>query len=164
MSGESEVTVELQVNGSDMRCEVPTSEMLIDTLRERLALTGTNLGCDHAACGACTVRVGDTPVASCSTFTWQVTGESVVTVEGLLTDGSLSAEQAAFAERSAFQCGYCTPGLLTLTSVLLDEEPEPTSDLVREWISANICRCTGYEVIIEAVLDAAERRGASDAG
>ncbi len=156
--------VEFTVNDEAVTWDVPTSEMLIDTLRDRLGLTGTNLGCDHAACGACTVRVGEVPAASCSTFTWQVDGASVVTVEGLCADGALSAEQAAFAERSAFQCGYCTPGLLTLTSLLLDEVPDPTPEVVREWISANICRCTGYEVIVEAVLDAAARRRSSDAG
>ena len=159
MSGEREVAVSLRLNGVELQADVPTSEMLIDTVRERAGLTGTNLGCDHGACGACTVNVDGAPVASCSTFTWVADGADVVTIEGLGSDPStMSAEQAAFADRSAFQCGYCTPGLVMLTAALLDEHPDPTRDQIVEWISANICRCTGYEMVIDAVVDASARR------
>jgi aerobic carbon-monoxide dehydrogenase small subunit len=158
-----EVSVSLRLNGADETITVPTSEMLVDTVRERFGLKGTNIGCDQASCGACTVRVEGNPVASCSTFTWQADDRDVTTIEGLGRPGNLSPEQTAVAENSAFQCGYCTPGLLMSTSALLDTHPNPDRDTIVEWLGANICRCTGYQMIIEAVQRAAELRGGSDA-
>lgn len=150
-----QVSVQLRVNGSHVAADVPTSEMLFDTARDRLGLTGANLGCDHASCGACTMLVDGSPRASCSTFTWAVEGADVVTIEGLSVDGQPSEVQAAFAEGSAFQCGYCTPGLIMTATALLAEKPDPDEATVREWISSNVCRCTGYSMVIEAVQRAA---------
>ncbi|MEM7096288.1 MAG: (2Fe-2S)-binding protein [Actinomycetota bacterium] len=149
----AEVPVRLTVNGNEIAVEVPTSEMLFDTARDRLGLTGANLGCDHASCGACTMIVDGDPRASCSTFTWAAEGAEVTTIEGL---GGDSPVQRAFADRSAFQCGYCTPGLIMTTTAMLAEIPEPDETTIREWISSNICRCTGYAMIIEAAQAAAE--------
>ena len=156
--GSTDVAVDFTVNGDDTNVTVPTSEMLIDTVRDRLGLTGTNLGCDHGACGACTVRVEGDLVAACSTFTWQADGTRVVTIEGLGSPEHTGPEQEALAEQSALQCGYCTPGMVMTTAALLDEIPEPDRADIVEWLGSNICRCTGYEMIIEAVQDAARRR------
>lgn len=154
----TEIAVDLTVNGDSVALTVPTSEMLIDTVRDRLGLTGTNLGCDHGACGACTVRVEGEVAAGCSTFTWQADGAQVMTIEGLGSPDRPGPEQQAFAEQSALQCGYCTPGMVVTTSALLDEIPEPERADIVEWLGSNICRCTGYEMIVEAVQDAARRR------
>ena len=150
------------LNGSETSFHVRSEEMLIDVLRERAGLTGTKLSCDIGACGACTVLVDGKPSASCATFAWQVADREIKTVEGLSSgDGDLDPVQAAFIDHSSFQCGYCTPGMIMLARALLDENPNPDRDEVRQWMSANICRCTGYEMIIEAVQDAAERNRSS---
>ena len=151
------VNVVLQLNGANHALAIAPNEMLIDTIRTRFGLTGTKLGCDQGSCGACTVRVGSEPMASCSTFTWQTDRVEVTTIEGLGRD-DLAAEQAAFAETGAFQCGYCTPGLILSTASLLDTNPHPDRRTIIEWLGSNICRCTGYAVIVEAVEDAAQRR------
>jgi carbon-monoxide dehydrogenase small subunit len=130
--------------------------MLIDILRDRLALTGTKLSCDLATCGACSVLLDGKPVASCSTFAWQADGADICTIEGLAApDGTLDPVQQAFVDNSAFQCGYCTPGMIVLARALLDHDPNPDRASIRNWMGANICRCTGYEMIIEAVEKAA---------
>ena len=154
--------VTFRLNGSETSFHVRSEEMLIDVLRERGGLTGTKLSCDLGACGACTVLVDGKPSASCVTFAWQVVDRDIRTIEGLSSgDGDLDPVQAAFIEHSSFQCGYCTPGMIMLARALLDENPNPDRDEVRQWMSANICRCTGYEMIIEAVQDAAERNRSS---
>ena len=154
--------VTFRLNGSETSFHVRSEEMLIDVLRERAGLTGTKLSCDLGACGACTVLVDGKPSASCVTFAWQVVDRDIRTIEGLSSgDGDLDPVQAAFIEHSSFQCGYCTPGMIMLARALLDENPNPNRDEVRQWMSANICRCTGYEMIIEAVQDAAERNRSS---
>ena len=154
--------VTFRLNGSETSFHVRSEEMLIDVLRERAGLTGTKLSCDLGACGACTVLVDGKPSASCVTFAWQVVDRDIRTIEGLSSgDGDLDPVQAAFIEHSSFQCGYCTPGMIMLARALLDENPNPNRDEVRQWMSANICRCTGYEMIIEAVQDAAERSRSS---
>ena len=156
------VNVTFQLNGSETSFHVRSEEMLIDVLRERAGLTGTKLSCDLGACGACTVLVDGKPSAACVTFAWQVADRDIRTIEGLSSgDGDLDPVQAAFIEHSSFQCGYCTPGMIMLARALLDENPNPERDEVRQWMSANICRCTGYEMIIEAVQDAAERNRSS---
>ena len=151
----NEVTVVLTVNGEARTFDVPTSEMLFDTLRDRLGLGGANLGCDHASCGACTMLVDGSPRASCSTFTWAADGAEVTTIEGVGSATDPSPVQEAFRACSAFQCGYCTPGLIMTTTALLAEHDEPDDATIRSWLSSNICRCTGYSMIIDAV-----RRGA----
>ncbi|CAN0560272.1 unnamed protein product, partial [Laminaria digitata] len=144
------------VNGVGREFHVRPEEMLIDVLRDRLALTGAKLSCDLGACGACTVLLDNKPVSSCATFAWQAGGAEIRTIEGLAgADDTLDPVQQAFIENSAFQCGYCTPGMIMLARALLDRDPSPDRDAIRAWMGANICRCTGYEMIIEAVEKAA---------
>lgn len=148
--------ISFTLNGTAEEVHVRPDDMLIDVLRDRSGLTGTKLACDVGACGACTVLADDRPVASCSTFAWQIDGKDVRTVEGLAgTDGTPDPVQRAFIGNAAFQCGFCTPGMIMLARALLDHDPSPDRDTVREWMGANICRCTGYEMILEAVEQAA---------
>lgn len=154
-------SVSFVLNDAATRLDVPSAEILVDTLRDRAGLTGTRVGCDQGACGACTVLLDGSPIAACSTFSWQVDGGSVVTIEGVGGAGGLANEQRAFAETSAFQCGYCTPGLVLITTALLAEVPDPDDETIREWLSSNICRCTGYQMVVEAVRAAAEARRSS---
>jgi carbon-monoxide dehydrogenase small subunit len=136
--------------------EVPTCLTLADMLREEFNLRGTNLSCNQGVCGSCTVIVDDTPIAACHTFAFEIEGKNVRTIEGLESaDGTLDPVQESFAELSAFQCGFCTPGMIMLSRALLDHNEDPSEDLIKEWISSNICRCTGYSMIIEAVQLAA---------
>ncbi|MEE2996157.1 MAG: (2Fe-2S)-binding protein [Pseudomonadota bacterium] len=152
------VHVSFCLNDEETSFEVRSEEMLIDVLRERAGLTGTKLSCDLGACGACTVLLDGKPAASCSTFAWQAAESDVRTIEGLAgANGELDPVQTAFVDHSSFQCGYCTPGMIMLARALLDENPSPMRDDIRQWMGANICRCTGYEMIIEAVEDAARR-------
>jgi aerobic-type carbon monoxide dehydrogenase small subunit (CoxS/CutS family) len=149
-------SVSFNVNGKDVTCEVEPRMTLADLLREELRLTGTHIGCEHGVCGACTVIVDGRAVRSCLLFGVQMSGTRVVTVEGLGTNAGLSPLQAAFRRHHALQCGFCTPGVLTTVHAFLSEEPDPTADRVREVLSGNICRCTGYVGIVNAVLDAAK--------
>ncbi|MGE0737158.1 MAG: (2Fe-2S)-binding protein [Alphaproteobacteria bacterium] len=153
----SSIAVRLTLNGTARRLEVAPNRILADALREDFALTGTKIACDQATCGACTVLVDGAPTASCSTFAWQVDGKDVLTIEGLARDGALDPVQAAFKARSAFQCGYCTPGMILLTKALLQRHRQPDRATIRAYLSANVCRCTGYQMIVEAVEDAARR-------
>ncbi len=147
----------MTVNGAPWQGEAPAALMLADLLRDELRLTGVKIACDQAVCGACTVLVDGVPTAACTTFAFMADGADVETIEGLADSGELSAVQAAFKYNSAFQCGYCTPGLIILTTALLRDDPAPARATIREWLSANICRCTGYLMVIEAVEDAAAR-------
>ncbi len=159
MSGEF-AFLKFTLNGTRREAHVRAEEMLIDLLRERFDLTGTKLACDVGACGACTVLVDGRPVASCSTFAWQADGADIRTVEGLGDDdGTLDPVQRAFVGNSAFQCGYCTPGMILLARALLDGDPAPDRAKIRSWMAANVCRCTGYEMIVEAVEDAVRLSG-----
>ena len=152
------VCINLKLNGAEQSFKVRPDEMLIDVVRERAGLTGTKLACDVGACGACTVLIDGRPAASCSTFAWQAESRDVRTVEGLAeADRRLDPVQAAFITHSSFQCGYCTPGMIMLARALLNHCPDPARDQIRQWMGANICRCTGYEMIIDAVEDAARR-------
>ena len=139
------------------RKAVPAERLLADMLRDDLGCTGTKIGCSRGVCGACTTLVNGRPVASCSTFAFQVQGCELTTIEGVAQAGVLDAVQQAFVDHAAFQCGYCTAGMILLTKALLAHDPEPSRDTIVEWISANVCRCTGYALIIEAVEDAARR-------
>ena len=151
MSGEF-VFVSCTVNGTAEELHVRPEEMLIDVLRDRLALTGTKLSCDLGACGACTVLLDGKPVSSCGIFAWQADGSDILTIEGLAdANGALDPVQQAFVDNSAFQCGFCTPGMIMLARGLLDHDPAPDKSAIRAGMGANICRCTGYEMIIEAV-------------
>ena len=150
--------ISLTVNGGAVRREVPPRLTLVDFLRDALNLTGTHVGCEHGVCGACSVLLDGAPVRSCLVFAVQADGSDVTTVEGLAgPDGALSPLQDAFWETHALQCGYCTPGLLIAAQALLAENPEPSDADIREAIGGNLCRCTGYGQIVEAVRLAAAR-------
>jgi carbon-monoxide dehydrogenase small subunit len=156
LDGESEFEIDLILNGKEFRALVPAGITLFELLRDRCGLSGTKLACSRAACGACTVIVGGRPATSCSLFAFQAEGATVTTIEGLAKKNSLHPIQASFRSHSAFQCGYCTPGMIMLAKALLDREAAPSPARVKEWMTSNICRCTGYKLIIEAVLDAAK--------
>ena len=146
--------IELQVNGTAVAAEVEPRTSLVDFLRDTLRLTGTHIGCEHGVCGACTVIVGGDAVRSCLMLAVQAEGEKVITVEGLSNDEALTPLQAAFRKHHALQCGFCTPGMLTTAHALLTQEPKADADRVRAVLSGNLCRCTGYIPIVEAVLEA----------
>ena len=153
-------TISFTLNGEAVSIEAPTSAVLAEVLRDECELTGIKLACSRTVCGACTSLVDQRPVAACSTFLFQVEGAEVLTVEGLAKGDELDPVQAAFADNSAFQCGYCTAGMIMLTKGLLARHPQPDRKTIVDWISSNICRCTGYAMIIEAVEDAARRLAA----
>jgi carbon-monoxide dehydrogenase small subunit len=146
--------VNFVLNGKPVTVDVEPRLHLADCLREILGQTGTHLGCEHGVCGACTVIVDDAAVRACLILTVQVEGSSVVTVEGLSNEEALSPLQTAFRKHHALQCGFCTPGMLTTAHALLTEEPDANADRIRAALSGNLCRCTGYIPIVEAVLEA----------
>jgi aerobic carbon-monoxide dehydrogenase small subunit len=154
--------IDLVVNGAPRSAAAEVRKTLADFLREDLALTGTHLGCEHGVCGACTVLVDGVAVRSCLMLAVQAAGRDVVTVEGLADGEQLHPVQQAFWESHAFQCGFCTPGFVMSTLALLKEDPDPSEEEVRETLSGNICRCSGYQTIVEGVLLAA--RKVRDAG
>jgi carbon-monoxide dehydrogenase small subunit len=146
--------IEFEVNGKPVSVDVDPRLSLADCLRSELGLTGTHLGCEHGVCGACTVIVNGAAVRSCLMLAVQASGDSVVTVEGLSNDEALTPLQASFRKHHALQCGFCTPGMVTTAHALLTHEPDCDEERVRDVLSGNICRCTGYVPIVEAVLDA----------
>jgi aerobic carbon-monoxide dehydrogenase small subunit len=149
---------ELSVNGETHAVEVEPRMSLLDCLRERLSLTGTHAGCEHGVCGACTVLLDGVPVRSCLMFAVQADGYAITTIEGLTPGpGELSLIQDAFCETHGMQCGYCTPAMILTAHALLADNPAPTRTEIVEAISGNICRCTGYAQIVEAIALAAER-------
>ena len=155
--------IALTVNGAPVEAEVEDRLHLGDFLRRELSLTGTHLGCEHGVCGACTVMVDGQAVRSCLMLAVQARGREVTTVEGLAADdGTLSPLQEAFREHHALQCGFCTPGMLTSLTAFLRDNPAPTDREVREAISGNICRCTGYQPIVAAALAAAGAKAAEE--
>ncbi len=157
--------VALTVNGEVHQREVEPRLLLSDFLRHDLELPGTHVGCEHGVCGACTVLLDGEAVRSCLLFAVQADGREVVTVEGLAEpDGSLHPLQRAFGEHHALQCGFCTPGFLMTLIPFLEEDPDPDDAAIRAAISGNLCRCTGYHNIVEAVRAALEERRATDAG
>jgi carbon-monoxide dehydrogenase small subunit len=151
-------TVSLEVNGEQVELEVPTRRLLVHFLRDDLGLTGTHIGCDTGNCGACTVHVDDEPVKSCMLLAVQAEGAKITTVEGLAADGELTGLQQAFNEHHALQCGYCTPGMLMSATALLARNPSPSQEDVRVAIQGNICRCTGYVNIVDAIVAAGSSR------
>ena len=160
--------IALRLNGTERRIEVEDQVLLIELVRG-LGLVGTKLSCDTQVCGACTVLLDGRPVSSCTTLALEAEGRTVETIEGLATAGAPGSEaptlhpiQQAFIDRFAFQCGYCTPGMIMAAKALLDEQPDPDPATVRHWMEGNICRCTGYGTIVEAVLDAAHPERAGD--
>jgi len=152
-------TLTLAVNGEERTVEVEPRLLLVHLLRQKLGLTGTHVGCDTTSCGACTVLVDGTPVKSCTYFAVQAEGRSITTVEGLMNGGELHPVQQGFKEEHGLQCGFCTPGMLLVTSALLEENPNPSEEEIRWAISGNLCRCTGYQNIVKSVQWAAAKRG-----
>jgi aerobic carbon-monoxide dehydrogenase small subunit len=153
----AEAPVTLRINGQDFSGQVEPRQLLVDFIRENADLTGTHVGCDSTNCGACTVLVDGRSVKSCTMFAVQAEGSEVQTVESLAGDDDLSPLQAAFHEHRALQCGYCTPGMLMSSKHLLDNNPSPSRDEIKNGLSGNLCRCTGYRQIVDAVEDAAAR-------
>ncbi len=150
------ITIRPIVNGVPRRIAVEPRRTLADMLREDLGLTGTNLGCEHGACGACTVLVNGQSVRGCLMFAVQTDGCEVQTVEGLAADGEMHPLQQAFWEQQGLQCGFCTPGVLMSACELLKQNPDPSEEEIRHALSGNICRCTGYQHIVAAVRQAAK--------
>jgi aerobic carbon-monoxide dehydrogenase small subunit len=147
-------TISIDVNGETHEREVPVRRLLVHFLRDDLGLTGTHIGCDTGNCGACTVHVNGLPVKSCMLLAVQADGAMVRTVEGLAADGELTALQQSFSDHHALQCGYCTPGMLMSATALLERNPRPSEEEVKVALQGNICRCTGYVNIVEAVMAA----------
>ena len=154
-AGEQSVSIRLVVNERPHVIDVDAGETLLGTLRERLALVGPKEACCEGECGACTVLVDGSPVASCIAASGSMDGRTIRTVEGLAGSGELTALQQAFVSHAAVQCGYCTPGVLMVLTALLDDVPEPSEADIRQSLAGNICRCTGYQQIVDAALDAA---------
>ncbi len=152
-------TVSTRVNGTDYKLVVEPRMLLSDFLRHELGLTGTHVGCEHGVCGACTVLVDGLPMRSCLMFAPQVQGREVSTVEGLASDGVLHPLQEAFREAHGLQCGFCTAGILMTLTEFLDAHPAPDEAEIRKALSGNLCRCTGYQHIVDAVLALVRPRG-----
>ena len=145
------------INGAEHSLEVESRLLLVHLLREKLGLTGTHVGCDTSSCGACTVLVDGVPIKSCTHFAVQVDGREVKTVEGLANGAELHPIQEGFREEHGLQCGFCTPGMMLVSSALLEENPDPTEEEIRWALSGNICRCTGYQNIVKSVQWAANK-------
>ncbi len=149
-------TLEVELNGQRRQVDIEDRTLLLDLLRD-LGLTGAKPSCEMEVCGSCTVLLDGLPVSACTTLAAEARGRSIETIEGLAKDGGLHPLQEAFLEHFAFQCGYCTPGMILTAKALLDENPAPSREEVLHWMEGSICRCTGYESIVNAVLAAAER-------
>ena len=152
----SNIHVTAKVNGDDVEFLCDPRETLLDVLRDRLNLTGTKEGCGTGDCGACTVTIDDRLVCSCLMLGVEASGKSVETIEGMAKGDKLHPLQKKFVEHAALQCGICTPGILVAAKNLLEKNPDPNEEQVRYWLAGNLCRCTGYDKIIKAVLDAAK--------
>ncbi len=150
-------TITVTVNGAESTREVESRTLLVHFIREELALTGTHIGCDTTSCGTCTVLVNDRAVKSCTVFAVQADGASVETIEGVAQNGELHPLQEGFWENHGLQCGFCTPGMIMSAKHLLASNPNPTEEEIRWAISGNLCRCTGYNKIVEAIQYAAEK-------
>ena len=153
------IPMELTVNGRAVSLEIPLQMTLLDLLRDRLSLKGAKRSCDLQVCGACTILVDGHAVSSCTYLAYEATGADVLTIEGLADGNTLHPMQQAFIDNGAFQCGFCPPGMILAAKSLLDETPRPSEEKVKEYMEGNICRCTGYRKILEAILDAAGKSG-----
>jgi len=149
--------IRLYVNGEEHEILTEAHKTLLEVLREDLGLTGTKRGCDLGACGACTVLINGKPHLSCLTLAASVQGKRIVTIEGLSEDGKLHPLQRSFVEKGAIQCGFCTPGMILTAKGFLDEQPHPSEQEVKRAISGNLCRCTGYTKIVEAIMSVREK-------
>ncbi len=149
-------TITVTINGTARQSTIDTRELLVTYLREHLNLTGTHIGCDTSSCGACTILVDGSAVKSCTMFAVQANGARITTVEGLAQNGEYHPLQQAFWEKHGLQCGFCTPGMMIAASQLLERNPNPTDDEIRAGLRGNLCRCTGYHNIVEAVKFAAQ--------
>ena len=150
--------IDFTVNGERVQIEVSANARLVDVLRETLGLTGTKEGCGIGECGACTVIVNGKAVCSCITLAAGLDGADVITIEGVSKNGELDEIQQAILDHHALQCGFCTPGIVMSAKALLDANPNPTTEEIQQAIAGNLCRCTGYQQVIDAIADAAERR------
>ena len=159
----NKIAVAVTVNGVEHRAEVEPRLLLVHFIRETLGLTGTHIGCDTTSCGACTVLLDDRPIKSCTMFAVQANGRQIRTVEGLAQDGQLHPIQEGFWQEHGLQCGFCTPGMMMTSVALLARNPNPTELEIRQAISGNLCRCTGYVNIVKSVQYAAEKLRATEA-
>lgn len=155
---DTSVSIDVTINGERVRARVPARMHLVDFLRHELGLMGSHIGCEHGVCGACTLRVDGQIVRGCLVLAAQTDGGTVETIEGVSDSGAIRDLQDAFIARNAAQCGFCTPGMLMTAADLLDANPSPTRDEIREHISGNYCRCTGYQAIVDAVETVAKQR------
>jgi len=160
----SDHEITLTINGESVTRSVEARTLLVHFIREDLSLTGTHIGCDTTSCGACTVLVNGKPVKSCTMFAVQAEGAEVETIESLAAAGKLHPLQEGFWEKHGLQCGYCTPGMIMSAKGFLAQNPNPTEDEIRHGISGNLCRCTGYNKIVEAIQYAAEKLQAAEGG
>ena len=150
--------VHFRLNGTEHHLDVKTHELLVDVIRDRLGLTGTKQSCGLGICGACTVLLDGQAVSSCCLFAFEIDGKDVLTIEGLSSDGALHPLQAAFIQHGGFQCGFCTPGMILTAKALLDVQANPTSGEIKEYMNGNVCRCTGYQMIVESIIAASQPR------
>lgn len=151
--------IQLHINGDTYEVLVSPNNTLLEVLRDKLGLMGTKRGCDLGACGACTVLVNGEAYLSCLMLAMDAAGKKIVTIEGLSEDGDLHPLQKAFVEKGGLQCGFCTPGMILTAKAVLSEEDQPTEDIIKKKMAGNLCRCTGYKKIVEAVLDVHEHSG-----
>ena len=152
-----QITIEFSVNGGQVEVEVAPETALVDMLRDGLLLKGAKRSCDMQVCGACTVLVDGVPVSACTVPAFEVRGTSVTTIEGVAADDRLAGLTDAFIDNAAIQCGFCTPGMVLAAKSLLDSNPDPSEDEIKDYMRGNICRCTGYKKIVEAIREAAGR-------
>ena len=155
--GKQYLEIRLKVNGEEHELRVEPQETLLEVVRNRLGLTGTKLSCDMEVCGACTVLLDGKPVSSCTTLAFEARGKEVLTIEGVSRNGKLHPIQEAFIEKGGLQCGFCTPGMILTAKAFLEENPDPTEEEVKEYMHGNLCRCTGYGMIVESILAAAKK-------
>ncbi|OGQ78457.1 MAG: hypothetical protein A3F90_04930 [Deltaproteobacteria bacterium RIFCSPLOWO2_12_FULL_60_19] len=151
------IALSFTVNGRAYDLDVEPHELLLDVIRDRLALTGAKRSCDVQVCGACTLLLDGRPVSACTLPAFEARGKKILTIEGLAENGTLHPLQQAFIEHGGFQCGFCTPGMILTAKLLLDENPDPTEKELKHFMHGNICRCTGYKKIVESILAAAKK-------
>ena len=151
--------IELSVNGDNYEVLVSPNNTLLEVLRDKLGLVGTKRGCDLGACGACTVLINGETSLSCIMLAMDAVGKEITTIEGMEENGHLHPIQTAFVEKGGLQCGFCTPGMIMTAKAILDEEEHPTQDIIKKKMAGNLCRCTGYKKIVEAVMSVSEQTG-----